>query len=178
MHISKLVQNYTQAILAQITQEVEQVCEQLKAAADVFEILDKQYNRRLFQEQEGQNMLIKALAKLNFSQIITKLLTKLIKKKRLGLLNDIARYLPVLHLKSQGILEAKVYSVKALNKTETKDIAIYVKKQFNYNIKITNILDPSILGGIKLCFDSFMLDSSLAAKLNKAKGYLFKNTKY
>lgn len=178
MHISKLVQNYTQAILAQITQEVEQVCEQLKTATDVFDALDKQYNKRLFQEQEGQNLLIKALANLKFSQTVIKLLTKLIKKKRLALLRDITQYLPVLYLKSQGIFEAKVYSLKVLNKTETKDIVAYVKKQFNYNIKIINIVDPSILGGIKLCFDSFMLDSSLAAKLNKAKGYLFKNTKY
>ena len=67
-----------------------------------------------------------------------------------------------------GIAEAKVYSTRPLTEHETNAIsAAFAKKVGKQSLRIENIIDPSLIGGVRLQIGNQIYDSSLSAKLDK-----------
>lgn len=67
-----------------------------------------------------------------------------------------------------GIAEAKVYSTRPLTELETNGIsATFAKKIGKHSLRIENIIDPSLIGGIRLQIGNQIYDSSLSMKLDK-----------
>ncbi len=185
MNISKSLHSYTEAMLSiskssagqDAQKNLQQIHDQLSSISAIIDQLNHQYNQRLFNEKIGQDMLISSFGKLKLSKPVMNLMIKLTKKKQLNLIPSICKYLPSLELKEKGIVPAVVFSAKALKKTEEQDIINYVQENCNKQIQVTNIVDESLLGGVKLSFDSFLIDASLLAKLDKAKVSLSKSIK-
>lgn len=67
-----------------------------------------------------------------------------------------------------GIAEAKVYSTRPLTELETNSISTtFAHKVGKQSLRIENIIDPSLIGGIRLQIGNQIYDSSLSAKLDK-----------
>ncbi|WP_262174342.1 F0F1 ATP synthase subunit delta [Saccharococcus sp. Marseille-Q5394] len=67
-----------------------------------------------------------------------------------------------------GIAEAKVYSTRPLTEQETNALsATFAKKIGKHSLRIENIIDPSLIGGVRLQIGNQIYDSSLSAKLDK-----------
>ena len=67
-----------------------------------------------------------------------------------------------------GVAEAKVYSTRPLTEQESNAIsASFAQKVGKQSLRIENIIDPSLIGGIRLQIGNQIYDSSLSAKLNK-----------
>lgn len=67
-----------------------------------------------------------------------------------------------------GIAEAKVYSTRPLTEQETNAIsASFAHKVGKQSLRIENIIDPSLIGGVRLQIGNQIYDSSLSAKLEK-----------
>lgn len=67
-----------------------------------------------------------------------------------------------------GIAEAKVYSTRPLTEQETNALsATFAQKVGKHSLRIENIIDPSLIGGVRLQIGNQIYDSSLSAKLEK-----------
>jgi F-type H+-transporting ATPase subunit delta len=67
-----------------------------------------------------------------------------------------------------GIAEAKVYSVRELSDAEREAIsATFAAKVGKKSLRIENIIDSELLGGIKLRIGNRIYDGSLRGKLNR-----------
>ncbi|WP_342513231.1 F0F1 ATP synthase subunit delta [Sporosarcina sp. FSL K6-1522] len=69
-----------------------------------------------------------------------------------------------------GVAEAKVYSTRALTAEESESISkAFAQKVGKQSLKIENIIEPSLLGGIRLQIGNSIYDSSVSAKLERLK---------
>ncbi len=76
---------------------------------------------------------------------------------------------------SRGILRAQAISAIALSDAQTEALKEKLESELKKTVIITNIVDPSILGGMKLRFADRQIDGSLRTRLDKF-GESLKNT--
>ncbi|HCR85117.1 MAG TPA: ATP synthase F1 subunit delta [Alphaproteobacteria bacterium] len=114
------------------------------------------------------------LQKLNISEFVVSFISVLGQNRRLALLTEIAERLKKLLLEKSSTIVAQVYSTHKLSKENLNDIAEQLKSAFGKNVSLENIIDKSILGGLKVKIGSLLFDDSLFTKLQKLK-YNFSN---
>ncbi len=69
-----------------------------------------------------------------------------------------------------GVAEATVYSTLPLTDQQSQSISnAFAQKVGKQSLKITNIIDPSLIGGIRLQMGNQIYDSSVSAKLEHLK---------
>ena len=67
-----------------------------------------------------------------------------------------------------GIADADVYSTRPLTDKESAAISsVFARKVGKESLRINNIIDPSLIGGIRLQIGNRIFDSSLANKLSR-----------
>ena len=76
----------------------------------------------------------------------------------------------ILSNEAQGVAEAKVYSTRALTEEERANISTaFAKNVGKQSLRIENIVDPSIIGGMRVQIGNRIYDSSLSTKLDRLK---------
>ncbi len=148
---------------------------------------DMQLVQKTFEENPGLVKVVKdptigASKKLQivntiFNDKVSKETRKLIallgQKDRLNLLHDIAKAFNELYKKSKGIKEATVITAVPLNETLKEKILEKIKELTgSKHIKLTNKVDPAIIGGFILNMDDLRYDASISGKLAKIKSKL------
>ncbi len=109
----------------------------------------------------------------NVSDNTAKLINLLGQKDRLSLLKNIAVSFNELYKNSKGIKEAEVISAIPLDDTLKNGILNKIKEiTGSSQIKLTNKVDPSIMGGFILNIDDLRYDASISGKLAKIKSKL------
>ena len=72
------------------------------------------------------------------------------------------------------MMSAFVYSGVALEDSEMKQLQDNLGKKHNRNVTLENVVDPSILGGIKIEFEGNVLDQTINHYLHSLKSSLTK----
>ena len=102
--------------------------------------------------------------------IIVNTLLVLIDKKRLGEVVDIITEFIQLSNDAQGIADTKVYSTRPLTEEERSRISsVFANSLGKKSLRIENMIDPSILGGLRVQIGNRIYDSSLSTKLDRLK---------
>ncbi|MFJ7934313.1 F0F1 ATP synthase subunit delta [Sporosarcina sp. NPDC096371] len=71
---------------------------------------------------------------------------------------------------SAGVAEAKVYSTLPISDEVSQSISnAFAQKVGKQSLRIENIIDPTLLGGIRLQIGNQIYDSSVSAKLERLK---------
>lgn len=71
-----------------------------------------------------------------------------------------------------NVKEGIAYSVSALTQGQLGQIEVALGKKTNGKVKLKNVLDPSLLGGVKVALDGKVYDGSLRGKLAELKKQL------
>lgn len=118
----------------------------------------------------------KALVKEIFqdaSETVINTILLLIDRKREDLLLDIAEEYFLLANDARGIADANVYSVRALTSDEEKALSdVFAKKVGKTELRIKNIVDSSLIGGIKMRIGNTIFDGSVKGKLERIERQL------
>ncbi|MGE7695861.1 F0F1 ATP synthase subunit delta [Lysinibacillus sp. NPDC094177] len=94
----------------------------------------------------------------------------LVEKKRVNEVKLIATAYAELAAQAQGIADATVFSTRAISAEENANIsAAFAKLVGKQSLNITNEIDPSLLGGIRVQIGNHIYDSSVANKLERLK---------
>ena len=74
---------------------------------------------------------------------------------------------------AQGIEDAKVYSTRPLTEEERASISsVFAKKIGKQTLRIENVIDPSLIGGLRLQIGNRIYDSSVSTKLARLQRQL------
>ena len=119
---------------------------------------NKQYAKALYR-------VSKDAPKSYFAEIAKEFLVLLQKNKRLSKVNLIIEEFEKHAKKQDGIKEIEVESARELDKTTINKI----KKMFGENSEITETINKTLLGGIKIKVDDIIYDASLKKQLSRLK---------
>ncbi|MEK3764614.1 F0F1 ATP synthase subunit delta [Solibacillus sp. FSL K6-4121] len=105
--------------------------------------------------------------------IVINMIQFLIEKKRLNELSAVAEQYQTLAAAAQGSADAKVYSTRELTAGERAEIsASFSKLVGKEQLNITNIIDASLIGGVRVQIGNYIFDSTVASKLEDLKRVL------
>ncbi|MFD2446773.1 F0F1 ATP synthase subunit delta [Bacillus sp. CGMCC 1.16607] len=113
----------------------------------------------------------KEIIKESFSQVnsfVLNTLMILIDRHREDQIADVVNYFVELSNEERGIAEATVYSIRPLTEAEQEGLsATFAAKVGKKSLRIENIVDSELLGGIKLRIGNRIFDGSLRGKLER-----------
>ncbi|MFC0525241.1 F0F1 ATP synthase subunit delta [Pontibacillus salicampi] len=103
-----------------------------------------------------------------FSTEVTHTLNLLMDRHRESVIPTMVDEFIKLNNEARGIAEAEVYSVRTLSQDEEEAIqSVFTKKLNKDTLRIHNVVDPSILGGLKLKIGNRIYDGSVSGKLER-----------
>ncbi|KGR88083.1 F0F1 ATP synthase subunit delta [Lysinibacillus odysseyi] len=101
---------------------------------------------------------------------VVNMLHLLIDKKRMNEVSLVAKEFQALAAAAQGAAEATVFSTRTLTDEERAEIsAAFAKLVGMEKLEITNVIEPSLLGGIRVQIGNYIYDSTVASKLEGLK---------
>lgn len=94
-------------------------------------------------------------------------------RKRMDEVSSLADEFVALSNNAQGIEDAKVYSTRPLTEEERVSIStVFANKIGKQSLRIENIIDPSLIGGLRLQIGNRIYDSSVSTKLARLQRQL------
>lgn len=104
----------------------------------------------------------------SFSKDVVNTLKILVDRHRVELVPSISDDFIQLVNDARGVAEGTVYSVRELSDTEKEQLEKTFAKRFNKKtIKLENVVDPSLIGGVKLRIGNTIYDGSISGKLQR-----------
>ncbi len=98
----------------------------------------------------------------------------LVEKNRLREVYNVFEDFEILYNAHLKIAVAKVYSVNALDPNQIENLSSKLNKKLGKEIKIKNIVDKSLIGGMKIVIDNHVIDYSIKTKINNLSDELHK----
>ena len=120
-----------------------------------------------FKLSEKKNLIAEIAKVFKLSQPTVNFLELLAEKRRFNLLSDILQYVRHLDLKKQGILEINAESVQELSDKQKQKLEKGLEKALNTSIIVNYKINPAILGGLSIEYNSVKVDDSVAGKLQR-----------
>ncbi|MFD3446676.1 F0F1 ATP synthase subunit delta [Microbacteriaceae bacterium 4G12] len=166
--------------LFQIAKEkhmLEMFEEELRAIQEVF-LTSKELHLFLNQPnitgEKKKDVILKAFSSV--SRPVLNTLFLLIDNHRDDIITDIADAYFELANQERNVADALVYSIRPLTEEEKVGIAeVFAKRAGKDAIRIKNIVDENLLGGIKVRIGNRIYDGSLQGKLARIQRELMKN---
>ena len=100
MFVGKIVNNYTAAILDAAGDKLHEICSQLEQLNSIVSSLKVNYNQAIFSEGAGQKILIEALKKLDFEDLVINLFR---------IINNVSRFDMKEYKAFKKLNETKIY---------------------------------------------------------------------
>lgn len=123
-------------------------------------------------ETSAKTGLLKQIFAGNESDLALNTLVLLVERKRSELIPMVYEQFVKIANEALGRAEATVYSAKALTEEESAAVAAKFTNLTGKSIQITNILEPGLLGGIKVRIGDKLYDGSLSGKLERMEKVL------
>lgn len=118
-----------------------------------------------------------SLLKESFSEInnnLVNFMCVLVEKNRTREILNIFKDFEALYNIHNNIIVANVYSVEKLTKIQILSLQEKLNMKFDKKIHINNIIDKSLIGGIKIMIDNHVIDYSLKTKIDNLSDELHK----
>jgi F-type H+-transporting ATPase subunit delta len=115
-----------------------------------------------------------ALSKAIDNTLVKNFMNVLIDNSRVELLEDCFNEFKKIYDNQHKVMIVFVYSGVALDDKEMKQLQENLGKKHNRNVTLENVVDPSIIGGIKIEFEGNVLDQTINHYLHSLKSSLTK----
>ena len=116
--------------------------------------------------------LIASVAKIGLGDAAKNLLRAVIDNGRLAALPEIAAQFHALVNARSGVSDATVYSAFAIEPAQLPDVVAALEKRFGRKLNATVVVDPALIGGIRVVVGDEVLDTSVSARLEQMKAAL------
>ncbi|MGM8215023.1 F0F1 ATP synthase subunit delta [Bacillaceae bacterium W0354] len=171
MSYSVIAKRYAKALfeIGHEKSNLDQLESELLVVNDIFKNdtqLDKFYDNPRVSTEQKKDFTRQVFKDVSKETLNTLLL--LVDKRRINLVSEIVESFIDMKNETRGIAEADVYSVRELTEEETKQIQDTFAKKLNINtLRLNNIVDPSILGGVKIRVGNKIFDGTVATQLKR-----------
>lgn len=157
---------YSAAVEKGITLEVE---EQLKAVVEVLH-RDEEVKRFIHAPRISQSDKLKVLRTAfqdKLSPTVMNTVELLVERGRTEIFADLLETYIKIEGDALGIGDATVYSAYSLSQEEQASVAAEFSQLTGRKIRVTNVVDKSLLGGLKVVIGDTLYDGSLSGKLER-----------
>lgn len=117
--------------------------------------------------QALMNVLSALSQQLKTSKLTTAFLGVLAKNRRITALHDIIRLFTVKVREQKGLTIVDVWAAKELSAPKQKKLITALEKSLGKKIEANIMIDPTLIGGLKLKMGSTLIDQSVKGQLNK-----------
>ncbi|AQQ54273.1 F0F1 ATP synthase subunit delta [Planococcus lenghuensis] len=176
MSRSKAAQRYAESLyevarahgeIASVEQDLREVKEVLNTNPDFFDM----FASPQMGVKDKQALVRQLFAGANEYVLNTLLLA--VERKRINEVKDIVDEFIHLSYEDRGIAEATVYSTRFLTETEAAAISeTFARKVGKQALRIENVVDPSLIGGLRVQIGNRIFDSSVSSKLESLQRQL------
>ncbi|WGI36250.1 F0F1 ATP synthase subunit delta [Mesomycoplasma lagogenitalium] len=104
---------------------------------------------------------------INFIKLLTK-------KMHIFAISDILKEFEKIVLKSQNIQKGIVYSVNKLKISKMNEVKKFIEKKLNSKVILKNVIDKSLIAGIKIVIGDYIFENSITSHLEQIKNYVLK----
>lgn len=176
MSSSIVAKRYAVALfrLAKEHELLDQMENELRVVKDIFE--NNKDLKVVLSSPKFSNDQKKELIKQSFGSVHTYVLNTLmilIDRHREGMIGEVAEEFIQLANDDRGIADADVYTVRPLTDAEKEALSsVFAAKVGKKTLRINNIVDSDILGGVKVRIGNRIFDGTLSGKLNRLKRQL------
>ncbi|WP_047983782.1 F0F1 ATP synthase subunit delta [Ornithinibacillus californiensis] len=102
------------------------------------------------------------------SKDVLSTLKLLAERHRVDSIADVVTSFEALVNEASGVAQGKVYSVRKLSDAEKAELEISFAKSLNKSmVKLENVVDPSIVGGVKIRMGNTIYDGTISGKLRR-----------
>ncbi|WP_438348813.1 F0F1 ATP synthase subunit delta [Paenibacillus sp. FA6] len=146
------------------TLEVEQELKAIVGAIQSNDEIERFLTTPNISDSDKLNALNRALQG-KLSQSVINTVELLVKRRRTDILPDLLESYVKLKGDSLGMADANVYSTYPLNEHEQEAVAAEFGQVVHKTIRVNNIVDKSLLGGLKVVIGDTLYDGSISNKL-------------
>lgn len=171
---NELVAKRYAVALFELVQEKDTVAQAEKDIALVQEIFrNEQLNDFLANPKvtiDQKKAVIGEQLSSNVSQEILNTIFLMIDRKRGDSIAEMANQFLALVLEEQNVAEAVIYSVAPLNEEQQQSVSsIIAKKVGKDQLRLKNVIQPELIGGIRIRVGNQIFDGSVSRKLQSLK---------
>ncbi|MDK2902094.1 MAG: F-type H+-transporting ATPase subunit delta [Clostridiales bacterium] len=145
-------------------QQLQTVMETVSASSDLFKAL---MNPIISMDEKAR--AVRRIFSDTCDEEIIRFIGIIIKNRRLSRLGDIVKQYAHLYRRHAGILEVRAVAARPLNPDIMAMLKGQLEKTYGKSVYIENIVDPSIMGGLRLEIDGRTIDRSVASRLSAIK---------
>ena len=113
--------------------------------------------------------VIAGVAQVALPDMAKNFLKTVIENGRLGVLPEIAAQFRALNNAQRGSSDAVIFSAFDIDPAALADLASTLEKRFNRKLNVSVVLQPELIGGIRVVVGDEVLDSSVKARLEQMK---------
>jgi len=164
---------YAEALfsLAKETSQIEKVVVEFKVIKDSFDAEIYQFLvHPKIKKQDKKDIISNYIS----NDLLKRFIFVLIDNSRIELLNDVLVEFEKLIDNQNKTMKVQVYSHKSLSPGQVKQLVENLEKKHNRKIELENIVDKSIVGGLRIEFEGMILDDTINNYLNSLKANLTK----
>lgn len=162
---------------AQAAGDAERVNEELQATAEVYE--REQDFRAVMSHPaiatEAKLAFLKDVFGEGLSELMYSTLQLLVERGRFSVLPSLQQAYANIADERAGRAKARVYSAQGLTDTDREAISAQFSKLTGKQISVENIIDPSLIGGIRVRIGDRLYEGSVAGKLEQLRNQLKDN---
>lgn len=151
--------------LAVVRPQIEKVVRLIGASRE----LEVAFENRTITVEERKNVVTRLAGTLLLSPTVKNFLLVLAEKGRLGNLRDIATVFGQLADARTGAARAEVRSSVALNPGQIGRLEAKLSELTGKRVQVTNTVDATLIGGIRVHVDGQVYDTSVAMQLRKLR---------
>lgn len=119
----------------------------------------------LWKESDKNAVLATLADKLNISSITLNMLKMLAQSNKMFLLQAVVKQFAYLYQQKHNIAQVFVTTATALNAHQEKRLIVKLEKMFHKNIALKYKKDASIIGGLIIQYETYLIDLSVQHKL-------------
>lgn len=151
-------------IVADVNADLEEIVKVIETSPELISLLSSPK----FSIERKKQIVAEIFA--NANPIVVNTLEFLIDKKRVNEVKSLAEQYKQLAAEAQGSAEATVFSTRGLTDQEKEEISTsFGKLVGKERLTITNVIEPSILGGVRVQIGNYIFDNTVASKLEGLK---------
>ena len=113
--------------------------------------------------------LVTSVVKTPLSEPTKNLLRTMIDNGRLAALPDVAAQFQTLVNQRSGVSDATVYSAYPIDANQLDDVVASLEKRFGRKLNASVVVDPELIGGVRVVVGDEVLDTSVKARLEQMK---------
>lgn len=122
--------------------------------------------------KDEKRKLVESIFKKNISREVLNFLYVIIDKKRESSIMDIVKEYNTLFKEYKNILDIEAVTAVKMEKSSKKRLQAVLKDKFHKEVRLSNLVDPSIIGGVLLRMDEKIIDSSIKGQLREMESMI------